>query len=243
MKISDVTKKIRNLGTEIVMNMDEKKPTILMYGGVLGVVTVGVTGINGAIKAKEIYDAADGKVDKTVAINMAKCFIPFGIATVGTILCVVGVHKEYVAKAAALAAVHAADTLGDNTVGNKVIAPATKINNNLVNEAVTPSANSGVKPRIYDEYAGRFIDARIIDIQAAAEAVNDDFIASDCDYAMASTFYETLTDGYYVPDCVNGKVFYKHDGALKIEYDSQIGEDGLPFLTFKFNREPQSSFE
>ena len=243
MKIGNVTKQVKNLGTEIMMNIDEKKPTLMAYGGIFGVFAVGATGINGTLKAKEIYDSNDGKVDKTVAVNIAKCFIPFGIATVGTILCVVGVHKEYVAKAAALAAVHAVDSFGDNAVGNKVIAPATKINNNLANEAVIPSVNSGVKQRIYDEYAGRFIDASTIDIQAAAEAVNDDFIGSDCDYVMASTFYETLTDGYYVPDCVNGKVFYKHDGALKIEYDSQIGEDGKPFLTFKFNREPQSSFE
>lgn len=228
---------VKNVTNSAMSNVNENKPTLLMYGGVIGVVGVAASAVSGTLKAKEVYDAAEGKVTKKVAFEMAKCFIPLGIATAGTLLCVVGVHKEYIAKAAALAAMHAVDSKGlESVIGakatNKVIP---------CNESVEAMKAEG-KVKIYDEYCSRYIETTIAKIEEAKDEVNEEFITfSDRTSGVpASYFYEKLTDGYYVPDAVDGKYWFRDDGALRIKFDSVLDENMNPVLSFSFDRDPET---
>lgn len=224
---------------KVTKKVDDNKSTLLMYGGISGVIGIGLTGISGGMKAKEIIDEADGKITKEVAIDIAKCFVPCGVATVGTILCIFGMRKEYVSQIATLAAIRAADS---GSVGNALLkAPEAEVES--ATEAVrtdSEAANTSKKLKIYDEFNERFIETTVMDLDDARDEVNQEFLAGSGS-VEASIFYEHLLDGYCVPESIDGLSWFSEDGILKIEYGSRLDENMKPYLTFRFDRNPESA--
>ena len=231
MKLDGFKNSLKNVTGKVT----ENKSTLLTYGSVGGVFGVGYTGITGGMKAKEIYDNAEGKVTKEVAIDIAKCFIPFGIATAGTLFCIVTMRKDYVSQIAALAAIRAADT--SNDVSKMMVKK--DISGSAPEASDNAARSSGSRKRIYDEFNERFIETTIEDLKSAEDDVNEEFIAGSNSYS-ASEFYQKLTNGYYVPESIDDLKWYREDGIFKIEYGSRLDENMVPYVTFNFNRKPET---
>lgn len=232
MKLETVKQSLK----KVAKSVDKNKSTLLMYGGISGVICIGVSGVSGGMKAKEILDKNDGKVTKEVAIDIAKCFVPCGVATIGTILCIIGMRKEYVSQIATLAAIRAADS---GNVGSALLkAPDAVVPAEVVSEPVNKSA----KLKIYDEFMERFVEISMDDLDRARDFVNEEFVGGSRS-VYVSEFYEHLLDGYCVPEAIDDQKWFADDGLLRIEYGAVLSDGMKPCLSFRFNRKPEANRE
>lgn len=236
----------------------ENSPAILSGVAVAGTVTVAYLTGKATFRAAELIreeeqnqalqELGEELTTKDKVKLVWKQYIPPALVTVGTIGCIVSASTISASRLAAMAAAYKVsekqyaeyrdkvkEILGDkkDQEVKDAVAKDTIANNPFGMNEAWDISNGGGAVLCYDNWNGRYFRSDKQTLDDAANYVN---------YEVLHNMYATLADFYTHLGLTSpkgaGQMGWNLDHRLKLEYSSQLQEDGTPTLVVDFSIPP-----
>lgn len=206
-------------------------------------------------QAEELHKNGEVDLKPITKIDIVKatwkCYVPTFTIGLTSIACLIGANSVNNRRNAALATAFKISETALREYKNKVIETIgeekekvlsskideDKIRNNPVDSSQVYLTEKG-NVLCYDSMSGRYFKSDINVIESAVNKVNKQMLTEM--YISLNDFYSELgLKGTYVGDDLGWNV---DDGLLRINFGSQIADDGTPCVVINYNVEPKYDF-
>lgn len=235
-------------------------PEILTGIGIAGMVTTTILAVKATPKALIIIEEKKRvkHVDKLTPIETVKvawkCYIPAAVTCGVSMACLIGASTVNAKRNAALATAYhltntalseyreaVVETIGEKkekTVKDKVA------EKQLEKQPVTKSEiiiTNGGDTLCFEPTSGRYFKSTIEKIRKAVNNLNEQMIHDIFGYVSLNDFYDELAlDHTDIGDDLGWNI---EDGQIKIDFSSQIADDGTPCVVIDYENRPTYGYD
>lgn len=252
MNTSGVTRFFKNVQTSMVKH----SPEILTGIGIAGMIGATILAVKATPKAIKLCEQVKHEKEEPTKLDYVKatwkCYIPTAVTGATSIACLVGANSVNARRNAAIATAYkltetafteykekVVETLGekkDQVIKDKIAKEKVEKDPVSSNEVIVTAKGTTL---CYDGLFGGYFNSSKSAIEDAVNSLNRLIVSYE--YASVNDFYRELGRG---PIKIGNDLGWKiDDGKIKIDFSSQLAEDGTPCLVMLYNVAPKYDFD
>lgn len=250
--------RIRPMANRIRTSLVKHSPEILTGIGIAGMITTVVLAVKETPKALQLIEELKqeketASISHTDVVKATwKCYIPSAVTGTLSVACLICASSVHLRRNAALAAAYTLSDTALREYREKVIETIGTDKEKEVREKVSkhrlekhPMTDKDVaiigreECLVFEHLSGRYFSSNMEKLKAAENELNKELI---------NDMYVSLNDFYDELDLEHTRIGYDlgwrvEDGAIKLEYHSQLTSDGRPCIVIEYERAPKYDYE